>query len=130
MAVLIKKNGQEKPDLMTITKNENDNNVNITYASINVNIIELTDGTFEWDCLELPGFALNNIHKADNNTKYSVLVAHIIKAYYNDNQMTAIMNNYLLEPEDESYKNEFNKMQKIRKLAKDTAKTIMTEKLI
>ena len=130
MAVLIKKNGQEKPGLMTIKKFENDNNVDIAYTSINVNITELSDGTYKWDCLELPSFALNNIHKADNDTKYSVLVAHIIKAYYNDNQMTAIINNYLLEPEDESYKTEFNKMQKIRKLAKDTAKIIMTEKLI
>lgn len=129
MAKLIKKNGQEKPKLMTVRKYGTNDNIDITYASINVNIIELTDGTFDWDCLELPKFALNNIYKADNDIKYSVLVSHIIKAYYNDNQMTAIINNYLLEPEYESYKNEFNKMQKVRKLAKDTVKEIITNNL-
>lgn len=126
MAVLIKTNSQEKPELMTIKKHEND----ITYASINVNIVELTDNTYEWDCLKLPEFALNNIHKADEKTKYSVLVSHIIKAYYNDNQMTAIMNNYLFDKENESYKNDFNNMQKVRTLAKNTAKEIIKQELI
>lgn len=129
MAKLIKKNGQEKPELMTVRKYGTADNIDIIYASINVNIVELTDGTFDWDCLELPEFALNNIHNADNDTKYSVLVSHIIKAYYNDNQMTAIMNNYLLDSSNEDYIKYFNDMQKIRKLAKDTANEIITNKL-
>jgi hypothetical protein len=35
----------------------------------------------------------------------------------------------LLDPEDESFKNDFNKMQSIRKLAKNTAKEIVTNKI-
>ena len=125
MAKLTKGSGEILPSIMTIHQVDED----ITYASINVNILQLTDKTYEWDQLELPDFALNNIHNADDDTKYSVLIAHIVKAYYNDNQMTAIINNYLLDPEDESFKNDFNKMQSIRILAKNTAKEIITNKI-
>ena len=125
MAKLTKGIGKESPTVMTITKIGNE----ITYASINVNILQLTDGTYEWDQLELPSFALNNIHNADDDTKYSVLIAHIVKAYYNDNQMDAVINNYLLDQENESYKSEFNKMQKVRATAKSTAKEIITNKI-
>ena len=122
MAKLTKGTSEKLPSIMTIRQVDTD----IVYASINLNIVQLTDGTYEWDQLELPDFALNNIHNADDETKYSVLIAHIVKAYYNDNQMTAIINNYLLDPEDESFKNDFNKMQKVRILAKNTAKEIIT----
>lgn len=125
MAKLTKGIGKEMPNVMTITKIGNE----IIYASINVNILQLTDGTYEWDQLELPTFALNNIHNADDDTKYSVLIAHIVKAYYNDNQMTAIINNYLLDQENDSYKSEFNNMQKIRAIAKSAAKEIVTNKI-
>jgi hypothetical protein len=125
MAKLTKGSGETLPSIMTIQQVDDD----VTYASINLNIVPLTDGTYVWDKLELPDFALNNIHNADDETKYSVLIAHIVKAYYNDNQMTAIINNYLLDPEDEAFKNDFNKMQSIRILAKKTAKDIVTNKI-
>ena len=125
MAKLTKGTGEKLPSIMTIKQVDTD----IVYASININIVQLTDGTYEWDQLELPDFALNNIHNADNETKYSVLIAHIVKAYYNDNQMDAIINNYLLDHEDESFKNDFNKMQKVRILAKNTAKEIITNNI-
>ena len=125
MAKLTKGSGETLPSIMTIQQVDN----NILYASINLNIVPLTDGTYVWDKLELPDFALNNIHNADDDTKYSVLIAHIVKAYYNDNQMTAIINNYLLDPADEAFKNDFNKMQSIRTLAKATAKEIITNKI-
>jgi hypothetical protein len=125
MAKLIKSTGEVLPDIMTIKKHEN----NLTYASININIVQNTDGTYDWDCLELPKFAINNIHNANNEIKYGVLTAHIIKAYYNDNQMDAIINNYLLDPENENYKADFNNMQKIRILAKNTAKEIINSNI-
>ena len=125
MAKLTKGTGEKLPSIMTIRQVDTD----IVYASINLNIVQLTDGTYEWDQLELPDFALNNIHNADDETKYSVLIAHIVKAYYNDNQMTAIINNYLLNPEYESFKNDFDKMQKVRLLAKTTAKEIITNNI-
>ena len=125
MAKLTKGTGEKLPSIMTIRQVDTD----IVYASINLNIVQLTDGTYEWDQLELPDFALNNIHNADDDTKYSVLIAHIVKAYYNDNQMMAIINNYLLNPEYEAFKNDFDKMQKVRLLAKATANEIITNKI-
>lgn len=125
MAKLKKGSSETLPSIMTISKAGEE----FRYVSINLNIVQLTDGTYEWDQLELPEFALNNIHNADSETKYSVLIAHIVKAYYNDNQMTAIINNYLLDPENESFKNDFNKMQKVRILAKNTAKEIITNNI-
>jgi hypothetical protein len=39
--------------------------------------------------------------------------------------MSAIVNNYIMDTDDEEHKNEFLEMQRIRKLAKDTAKQII-----
>ena len=121
MATLVKTAGDKKPEIMTILMDEYGT---YTYAAINVNIVETNMG-YAWDALVLPEFALNNIHEADSDSKKSVLISHIIKAYYNDNQMSAILNNYLVDMEDEDYKAEFLEMQKIRKIAKDTAKHIV-----
>lgn len=121
MATLVKTAGDKKPEIMTILMDEYGT---YTYAAINVNIVETNMG-YAWDALVLPEFALNNIHEADSDLKKSVLISHIIKAYYNDNQMSAILNNYLVDMEDEDYKAEFLEMQKIRKIAKDTAKHIV-----
>jgi hypothetical protein len=120
MANLTKGYGSISPELMTIERSDNE----ILYASINLNI-ECINGKYEWDEIVLPEYALNEIHKADKDIKYSVLIAHIIKAYYNDHQMSAIVNNYIMDTDDEEHKNEFLEMQRIRKLAKDTAKQII-----
>ena len=125
MGKLIKAIDTVKPQIMTINYIED----KYTYVSINLNICLLTDGTFAYDKIELPDWALNNIHEADDETKYSVLIVHIINAYYNEHQMTAILSNYMVEPDNEKYVKEFNDMQKIRKLAKDTANEIITNKL-
>lgn len=120
MATLTRGYGSMSPELMTI---ERDDDI-ILYASINLNI-ENNNGIYEWDAIVLPEHALNEIHKTDKDTKYSVLIAHIVKAYYNDHQMSAIVNNYIMDTEDEDHKAEFLEMQRIRKLAKDTAKQII-----
>ena len=121
MAKLVKQTGNEKPELMTIKYNDD----NIIYASINVHIIENTDGTYEWDELIIPEFALNKIHNATPKMKYKVLLIHILRAYYDDNDATAILSNYLSNPTDEKYKIEFDELQKCRTLAKNTAKEII-----
>lgn len=132
MGKLVKLNSVKEPDLVTVEQNEQTNEY--IYLGININVCKLTDGSYDWDCIEIDnesGFfkVLDNIHNADIDTKYSVLITHIIRAYYNDHQMTAIVNNYLLEPENEKYVKEFNDMQKIRKLAKATAKQIIDNNL-
>ena len=132
MGKLVKLNSTQEPQLVTVKKNEQTNDY--IYLGINIIVCRLTDGSYEWDCIEIDngsGFfkVVNNIHNSDNEKKYSILITHIIRAYYNDHQMTAIVNNYLLEPENEKYVKEFNDMQKIRKLAKATAKQIIDNNL-
>jgi hypothetical protein len=125
MAKLVKKTG-EKPEIMTITwLNENIP----TYVAINNNISENEDGTYSWDALELPKHTLVNIHNADTEMKRKVLIIHILRAYYDDNDVTAILANYLNEPENEKYKSEFDQLQKCRSLAKKLTKTIIEKNI-
>lgn len=121
MATLVKCNDTQAPELLTIHKVDDD----YRFVSINMNINKVSDDNYEWDSLVLPDFALNNIHNADLNTKYGVLVAHIVKAYYDDNKSIAILSNYLLDKDNSEYKREFDELQRIRKVAKDTAKQII-----
>lgn len=121
MATLVKCKDTNCPDVLTIVKSNDDN---YTFVSINVNINKVNE-EYEWDSLVLPDFALNNIHKADLNTKYGVLVAHIVKAYYDDNRTTAILSNYLSDMNNTEYKSEFDELQQIRRMAKNTAKHII-----
>jgi hypothetical protein len=53
-------------------------------------------------------------------------VDEFIKLIYSDKQMFAIINNYLLDPSNETTLNEFNEMQAVRKEAKDLAKDILS----
>ena len=121
MATLVKCKDTNKPDVLTVEKNSKDE---YAFVSINVNINKVGDD-YMWDSLILPDFALNNIHNADLNTKYGVLVAHIVKAYYDDNRTTAILSNYLLDTNNTEYKSEFDELQQVRRMAKDTAKHII-----
>ena len=124
MAKLVKASGAEMPNIVTV---EFVDNIPV-YASINLNIVFEND-KYVWDSLVLPEFALENIHNATPKIKTDVLIAHIIKGYYNDNQMTAIINNYLIDSENEEYKSEFLRMQNVRKVAKETSKYIVSNGL-
>ena len=121
MATLVKSTSATCPEIITVRCNNDD----YSYVAININICKTTNGIYEYVEIVLPEFALNNIHNADLETKYSVLVAHIIKAYYNDNQALAVLGNYLLDQENDKYKTEFDTYQKVRQIAKDTAKEII-----
>ncbi len=54
----------------------------------------------------------------------SIVNAIISKEYHND-KMQAIINNYLLDPNNEDTTKEFNDMQAFRKKAKDWAKDLL-----
>ena len=49
---------------------------------------------------------------------YESLVAAIVKSKYNEDSMQAVVNNYLLDPEDTDHKAEFDAMQLWRQQAK------------
>lgn len=68
-------------------------------------------------------FKIFNILKSKYN--YGDLVNMFIIMVYSNQEMTAIINNYLLDPTDKVALNEFNEMQAIRKEAKAIAKEIL-----
>lgn len=53
---------------------------------------------------------------------YESLVAAIVKSKYNEDSMQAVVNNYLLDPEDADHKSEFDAMQLWRQEAKTIAR--------
>ena len=65
------------------------------------------------------------VRKYDCN--YGGVVSALIELEYSQSQMTAIINNYLLDPDDEHYLNEFKAMQDCRKRAKMIAGQIFSE---
>lgn len=56
---------------------------------------------------------------------YGLLVSLIIRERYPEDEMQAVINNYLLENDNPEYKEEFNQMQNWRQHAKDIAKEIL-----
>lgn len=56
---------------------------------------------------------------------YESLVSGIIKNRYKDDEMIAIINNYLENPEEGDHTTEFNNMQDFRKTAKEIARSIL-----
>ena len=56
---------------------------------------------------------------------YGRLVEIEIRKTQSQRDVEAILNNYLAEPENEKYVNDFKKLQEHRKLAKETAKAIL-----
>lgn len=120
MAKLIKSSGYTEPNLTNVIYND----YNLEYISINLNVHRIDD-MYYWDEIVLPDFALTNICKAEDEIKYKVIISHIVTAYYSQHDMDAVVNNYLLDPENEKYKKEFYIMQNVRQVAKKTAKYII-----
>lgn len=58
--------------------------------------------------------------------EYDSIVDAIISSVYPNSKMQAVINNYLLDPENPSTLAEFNEMQDFRKKAKNIAKEIVS----
>ena len=56
--------------------------------------------------------------------EYSNIVDALVTYKYPNDKMTAIVNNYLLDPTDEKALQEFTQMQEWRKFAKELAKSV------
>ena len=83
-----------------------------------------------------------NIEKVDNDTERyrfssvtlpvgqydrATVISAIIRQRYSDDEMQAIINNYLLDPNDAEAVKEFNEMQAYRKHAKNIADQFLQE---
>lgn len=88
-------------------------------------------------CLGQKVYTINfNIEEVDNDTERyrfssvtlpvgqydrATVISAIIRQRYSDDEMQAIINNYLLDPNDAEAVAEFNQMQQYRKFAKKLA---------
>lgn len=66
-----------------------------------------------------------SIALAPGRLQYDDIVDTIISSVYPNSKMQAVINNYLLDPENPSTLAEFNEMQDFRKKAKTIAKEIV-----
>lgn len=73
------------------------------------------DGTYKYQTYTLKPAVLD----------YDSIVNAIISKEYPNDKMQAIINNYLLDPNNEDTTKEFNDMQAFRKKAKDWAKDLL-----
>lgn len=78
---------------------------------------EISPGIYSW----------REISVKYNNFNYGGLVSALIGLHYTQSEMTAVINNYLLDPEDEATKAEFIAMQECRKEAKEIANRILND---
>lgn len=90
----------------------------VNYKTINFDIREVDEG-FEWESVEMP----------QTKWDYSGVVDALIQYKFPNDKMQAVINNYLLEPENEEFVTAFNEMQAWRKEAKEIAKEALLYEL-
>lgn len=88
---------------------------NVDMVRIPYEITELAPGIYSWSTLTVNYMNFN----------YGGLVDALIGLKYSSAEMTAVINNYLLDPTDELIKKEFDEMQEYRKYAKTIARSII-----
>ena len=85
---------------------------------INIDVVQ--DGEmYKWEQVNVP------IEKWN----YSGIVDALVSHKYPNDKMQAVINNYLLEPENEEFVTAFNEMQSWRKEAKEIAKQALLYEL-
>ena len=90
----------------------------VNYISINFGAKEVDEG-FEW----------SSIIMSYVDFEYGKIVDAIVTYKFPNDKMQAVINNYLLEPENEEYITAFNEMQAWRKEAKEIAKQALEYEL-
>jgi hypothetical protein len=96
---------------------------------INYCISQNEDGLWQHYTLDLSTTMYDYI-KGDSNKVYECVISKIVRQRYPDNDMTAILSNYLNEPDNEKYIKEFREVQDWRKVAKSVAKYIVDNEII
>ena len=86
--------------------------------AVNIDVAHTIDG-WEYDRVIIPAGKWN----------YSGVVDALVQYKYPIDKMQAVINNYLLDPEDAYAIDEFNKMQAWRKEAKEIAKEALLYEL-
>ena len=98
--------GENSPEVITYKSRGK------TFRYVPYNVKKLKDKTYTW----------NYVFVGPSGYNYDGLVNAIIGIKYTLDKMLAILNNYLYDSENKTYKQEFNDMQNWRILAKKYAK--------
>lgn len=86
--------------------------------AVNIDVIHNID-EWEYDRVRIPA----------GKWDYSGIVDALVTYKFPNDKMQAVINNYLLEPENEEYVTAFNEMQAWRKEAKEIAKEALEYEL-
>jgi hypothetical protein len=110
--------GNEAPKAVTFTKH-----LGVSVLTINYNLQENDndgdDNRLRWDSVTLkPGIR-----------DYASIVSAIVNNEYDNDAMQAIINNYMLEPDDQEVKFEWETMQAFRAYAKVVARKYVNGEL-
>lgn len=105
-------------------------------SNVKPNLIEtyVLNGTRHYDIsfdisLIQEEYEYEQITMQANEWNYSGIVDALVQYKYPIDKMQAVINNYLLEPENEEYIRAFNEMQAWRKEAKEIAKEALLYEL-
>lgn len=100
----------EKPEEVTVG-----NHLGQKQRTINFNITQMGENEYKYCSVSLgPGI-----------WNYEAIVSALVNEIYPNDKMQAVINNYLLEPEDADIKKEFLQMQDWRKESKEIAKRLL-----
>ena len=96
--------------------------MDVVYATrryaVNIDIY-YDNGIYEWERVEIPAGRFD----------YGGIIDALVTYKYPNDKMQAVINNYLLEPENEEYITAFSEMQAWRKEAKGIAKQALEYEL-
>ena len=96
---------------------------------LNLDITQTNDG-WKYIPIYINATLLDMIRELDTDKKYGRIIDHIVRSEYTDAESTAVLSNYLAEPDNEKYVKEFKELQNFRKLAKTYAKYVVENELI
>lgn len=121
---------ENKPAVFETILYKNDKNEDcVAGYRVNYDISQLEDGKWQYYVLDLSTTMYDYI-KEDSTKVYECIIVKIVRQRYPDNDMTAVLSNYLAEPDNEKYAAEFAEAQKWRKVAKSVAKYIVDNNII
>ena len=98
--------GTNYPNEIIKNKRNNKNFIEVPF------VIDVNNGIYTWIYIKLIPY----------NYHYRGLVNEIISLKYDESEMFAILLNYMDDPKNEVYKNEYEELQNWRKHAKEFAK--------
>ena len=104
-------NSNEMPKAVSYTKHLGMRVLTINYGVEKVDEPDEMNGKYRYASVTLPAGVMD----------YRTIVSAIVNNEYSNDEMQAVINNYMLDPDDEEVRNEWDMMQAVRAYAKQLA---------